>query len=188
MAILVIKSDKDKVYYKVEMGKGETLITELERKEIKALKLKSLKNYPAICRCDGRTDIHLAPEGGEFLAVIRRELLGDEETEPEPKINRLDELSAQHEAWLKTDRIGNWRLDMEKLTLVNETCDYKIDLDLIRTDAQLLDWILFLAEKPGPQWQLENFLCLLEVAAARRFGKVTLRTLFCDRNRPLIHW
>jgi hypothetical protein len=175
VAILVIKSDKDKVYYKVEMGKGETLITELERKEIKALKLKSLKNFPAICRCDGRTDIHLAPEGGEFLAVIRRELLGDEETEPEPKINRLDELSAQHEAWLKTDRIGNWRLDMEHL-------------DLIRTDAQLLDWILFFAEKPGPQWQLENFLCLLEVAAARRFGKVTLRTLFGDRNRPLIHW
>jgi len=152
------------------------------------LKLGRLKDYPTICRCDGKTEIHLAPEGSEFLAIIRPELLGDEDTEPEPKMNRLDEISAQHEAWLKTDRIGNWWLDMEKLTLVNETCDYKIDLDLIRTDAQLLDWVLFLAEKPGPHWQLENFLCLLEVAAARHFGKVSLRTLYCDRNRPLIHW
>jgi hypothetical protein len=188
MAILVIKSDKDKVYFKVEMGKGETLISELERKEIKALKLKNLKNYPTICRCDGRTDIYLAPEGGEFLAVIRRVLLGNEDTELEPKINRMDEISTQHEAWLKTDRIGNWRLDMENLVLVNEACNYKVDLGLIRTDTHLLDMILYLAEKPGPQWQLENFLCLLEVAAARRFGKVSLRTLFGDRNRPIIHW
>ena len=188
MAILVVKSDGDKVYYKMEMGKGETRIMELEQKEIKALKLGRLKNYPTICRCDGKTDIYLAPEGNEFLAVIRRELLGDEETETEPKANPLDDLSAQREAWLKTDRIGNWRLDMEKLTLVNETCSYRIDLEMIRTDTQLLDWVLYLAEKPGPEWQLENFLCLLEIAAARRFDKVTLRTLFCDRNRPLIHW
>ncbi|MBI4764661.1 MAG: hypothetical protein HY787_08655 [Deltaproteobacteria bacterium] len=187
MSILIVKSDGDKVYYKVEMGKGETWITELGQKEIRALKLKRLKNYPIVCRCDGRTDLYLAPEGNEFLALIRREIPGDEETEPE-RVSKLDELSAQHEAWLKTDRIGNWRLDMENLTLVNEACSYKIDLEMIRTDTQLLDWILFLAEKPGPQWQLENFLCLLEIAAARRFDKVSLRTLFCDRSRPLIHW
>jgi hypothetical protein len=92
MAILVVKSDGDKVHFKVEMGKGETLITELERKGIKALKLKSLKIYPAICQCDGKTDLYLAPEGNEFLAVIRREILGDEETEAEPKTNPLDDL------------------------------------------------------------------------------------------------
>lgn len=42
---------------------------------------------------------------------------------------------------------GNWYLDIETLTLCFKGSDYYIDLELIDSSAQMLDWIFQIAEK-----------------------------------------
>jgi len=79
---------------------------------------------------------------------------------------------------------GNWRLDMKMLTLTNKARHYEIDLERIITAADVLDWIMQIAEKAGPGWQVRNFLWLLERAVELRFGE-SLRTVFAQPNRKL---
>jgi hypothetical protein len=98
-----------------------------------------------------------------------------------PQIVSARELMALNTTELK--RIGNWIYQPESLTLYNQEAGYEVDLEKINTPAEALDWILQIAGKEGPEWDIAGFIAALNRACEDRFHN-SAQGVFCPFGRP----
>lgn len=81
--------------------------------------------------------------------------------------------------------MGNWIFQPESLTLYNPDAMYEVDLEEMKTSADVLDWILQIASKAGNEWDLEGFIESLEEAVWANF-KNSLQGVFSPMGRIMI--
>lgn len=71
-----------------------------------------------------------------------------------------------------------WIFQPESLTLYNQDAMYEVDLEEMKTSADVLDWILQIANKGGREWDVEGFIGELEYACEKVF-RVNAQGVFC---------
>jgi hypothetical protein len=78
----------------------------------------------------------------------------------------------------RPDVLGNWRFIPESLVLYNQEAAYEVDLEDMINAVDVLDWIFQISGKPDNDFDLGNFVKLLDMVITYYFKDMP-QAVFC---------